>query len=260
MITQTTANTLMQSVDEAIDLVSHRPLCDWKGLKAQVHFPNYYKFLQSSICLPKLVTYFTVERLESACCISAAFLQAHRIARRRVHDFICDSDIATNVIKESEAKEEEARKFLEDVPAIFPQVLHYMKTRQVTYCVLNQLIDYVKNLEKIRLLEEKKRTHLHDAVQTNFKRLLRNPPLAKIPSSVHHFLVDLPYSVHEQLAGSPKEIMKLCGVTLFKEGSKPNGIWLILNDVVKLKRYVQCSNLIQQQRISFGRYDDIGSS
>lgn len=232
-ITQTIANTLMQSVDEAIDLVSHGPLCDWKGLKAQVHFPNYYKFLQTSICPPKLVTYFTVERLESACCISAAFLRAHRIARRQLHDFICDSDIATNVIKESEAEGEEARKFLEEVRATFPQVLHSVKTRQVTYCVLNQLIDYVKNLEKIGLLEEKETIHLHDAVQTDLKRLLRNPPLEKIPSNVHRFLVELPSSVCEQLADSPKEIMKLRGVTLFKEGSKPDGIWLLLNGVVK---------------------------
>ncbi|KAL3731242.1 hypothetical protein ACJRO7_028162 [Eucalyptus globulus] len=41
-ITQTTANILMQSVDEAIDTVAHEPLCDWKGLKSHVHFPNYY--------------------------------------------------------------------------------------------------------------------------------------------------------------------------------------------------------------------------
>jgi hypothetical protein len=42
-ITQTTANLLMQSVDEALDLVSHESLCDWKGLKANVHFPSYYR-------------------------------------------------------------------------------------------------------------------------------------------------------------------------------------------------------------------------
>jgi len=86
-ITQTIANILMQSVDEAIDTVAHEPPCDWKGLKSHVHFPNYYRFLQS-ICPPKLVTYFTVERLESACYICAAFLRAHRIARRQLHDFI----------------------------------------------------------------------------------------------------------------------------------------------------------------------------
>jgi hypothetical protein len=87
-ITQTTANILMQSVDEAIDLASHEPLCDWKGLQSNVHFPNYYKFLQASIFPQKMVTYFTVERLESACYICAAFLRAHRIARRQLHDFI----------------------------------------------------------------------------------------------------------------------------------------------------------------------------
>ena len=86
---QSTANLLMQSVDEAIDLaVSHEPLCDWKGLKAHVHFPNHYKLLHTSLLPQKLVTHFTVERLESACYICAAFLRAHRIARRQLHDFI----------------------------------------------------------------------------------------------------------------------------------------------------------------------------
>lgn len=87
-IMQTTANILMQSVDQAIDLVSHEPLCDWKGLKDHVHYPHHYKFLQTSIFPQKLVTHFTVERLQSACYICAAFLRAHRIARRQLHDFI----------------------------------------------------------------------------------------------------------------------------------------------------------------------------
>ncbi|XP_038716122.1 sodium/hydrogen exchanger 8-like isoform X2 [Tripterygium wilfordii] len=236
-ITQTTANILMQSVDEAIDLASHEPLCDWKGLKANVHFPNHHKFLQASICPQKLVTYFTVERLESACCICAAFLRAHRIARRQLHDFIGDSDIATIVINESEAEVEEAKMFLEDVRVTFPQVLRVVKTRQVTYSVLNHLIDYVQNLEKVGLLEEKEMLHLHDAFQTDLERLLRNP-LVKVPKikdliSTHPFLGTLPSAIREQLKDSTKEIVKLRGVTLYKEGSKPNGIWLISNGIVK---------------------------
>lgn len=87
-ITQMTANILMQSVDEAIDMAATGPLCDWKGLKANVHFPNYYRLLQASICPRKLVTYFIVGRLESACYICAAFLRAHRIARRQLHEFV----------------------------------------------------------------------------------------------------------------------------------------------------------------------------
>ena len=87
-ITPITANLLMQSVDEALDLVSHDTLCDWKGLKSYVNIPNYYKFLQTSIVPQKIITYFTVERLESSCSISAAFLRAHRIARQQLHDFI----------------------------------------------------------------------------------------------------------------------------------------------------------------------------
>ncbi|XP_039033847.1 sodium/hydrogen exchanger 8-like [Hibiscus syriacus] len=237
-ISQSTANLLMQSVDEAIDVAFHEPLCDWKGLKSNVHFPNYYKFLQTSMFPQKLVTYFTVERLENACCICAAFLRAHRIAHRQLHEFIGDSVVASTVITESEAEGEEARKFLEDVRITFPQVLRVVKTRQVTYSVLNHLIDYLQNLEKVGLLEEKEMLHLHDAVQTDLKRLLRNPPLVKIPKikdliSAHPLLGALPSTVREKLQGSTKEKMKTRGMTLYKEGSKPNGVWLISNGIVK---------------------------
>ncbi|CAN6727945.1 unnamed protein product [Malus baccata var. baccata] len=237
-ITQSAANILMQSVDEAIDLVSREPLSDWKGLKAHVHFPNYCKFLQTSICPRKLVTYFTVERLESACYICAAFLRAHRIARQQLHDFIGDSDVASIVINESEAEGEEAKKFLEDVRVTFPQVLRVVKTKQVTYSVLNHLIDYLQNLEKAGMLEEKEMLHLHDAVQTDLKKLLRNPPLVKIPKindliTLHPLMGALPPSVREPLEGTTKETLKLRGVTLYREGSKPTGVWLLSTGVVK---------------------------
>lgn len=87
-ITKGTANVLMQSVDEALDLVSTESLCDWRGLKPCVHFPKYYKFLQSRIIPRKLVSYLIVERLESACYVSSAFLRAHRIARHQLHGFL----------------------------------------------------------------------------------------------------------------------------------------------------------------------------
>ncbi|KAL0446673.1 UNVERIFIED_CONTAM: Sodium/hydrogen exchanger 7 [Sesamum latifolium] len=209
-INQTTANLLMQSVDEAIDLVSDEALCDWKGLKS---------YSQHAIC--------------------AAFLRAHRIARQQLHDFIGDSEIAAMVIRESEQEGEEPRAFLEDVCVTFPQVLRVVKTRQVTYSVLNHLIDYVHNLERIGLLEEK--MTLHDAVQTDLKRLLRNPPLVKIPKirdliSASPLLGALPASARDTLVGTTKEIMKLSGATLYREGSKPAGIWLISNGVVKWSR------------------------
>nr|AMK51995.1 Na+/H+ antiporter [Halogeton glomeratus] len=237
-ISQTTANILMQSVDEALDLVDHEPLCDWKGLKSSVHFPNYYRFLQSSMYPKKLVTFFTVERLESACSICAAFLRAHRIVRGQLHEFIGDSEISSAIINESEAEGEEARNFLEDVRITFPQVLRVVKTRQVTYAVLQHLMHYIESLEKAGILEEKEMLHLHDAVQTDLKRLMRNPPTVKIPKvgdliSTHPFLGALPETVRDLLVGSTKEEVKVRGMTLYKEGGKPNGIWLISNGVVK---------------------------
>lgn len=87
-ITQNTAIILMTSVDEAMDVVSTEPLCDWNGLRSNVHFPTYYTFLQMSRLPQRIITFFTVERLESQCYICAAFLRAHRIARKQLHDFI----------------------------------------------------------------------------------------------------------------------------------------------------------------------------
>ncbi|ESQ35344.1 hypothetical protein EUTSA_v10006906mg [Eutrema salsugineum] len=180
-ITHSTSNVLMQSVDEALDLVYTESLCDWRGLKTCVRFPNYYyKFLKSRIIPRKLVTYLIVERLESACYISSAFLRAHRTARQQMHDFLGNSDIASTVINESEVEGEEAKQFLEDVRDSFPEVLSVLKTRQVTHYVLNHLNGYIKNLEKVGLLEGKEVSHLHDAVQSDLKKLLRNPPLLKL--------------------------------------------------------------------------------
>ncbi|KAG7597045.1 Cation/H+ exchanger [Arabidopsis suecica] len=164
-ITQCTANVLMQSVDEALDLVSTSSLSDWRGLEPHVHFPNYYKFLQSKMIPRKLVTHLIVERLESACCISSAFLCAHRIARQQLHEFLGNSNIASTVINESEGEGEEAKQVLEDVRNSFPQVLSVLKTRQVTHYVLNHLNGYIKNLEKVGLLEGKEVSHLQDVVQ-----------------------------------------------------------------------------------------------
>ncbi|KAJ6806539.1 sodium/hydrogen exchanger 8 [Iris pallida] len=237
-ITQNTASLLMRSIDEAMDVVSTEPLCDWKGLKSNVHFPGYYRFLQMSRLPRRLVSYFTVERLESACYICAAFLRAHRTARRQLHDFIGDSEVASTVINESREEEEEAINFLEDVRVTFPQVLHVVKTRQVTHSILKHLSDYVQNLQKIGLLEEKEMVHLDDKVQTDLKKLLRNPPLVKMPKvsdllRTHPLLGALSSAVCEPFEVSTKETMKMRGLTLYKEGSKSNGIWLISIGVVK---------------------------
>ncbi|KQJ85563.1 sodium/hydrogen exchanger 8 [Brachypodium distachyon] len=236
-ITQATANILMRSVDEAMDL-SSQSLCDWKGLRSSVHFPNYYRFLQMSRLPRRLITQFTVERLESGCYICAAFLRAHRIARRQLHDFLGDSEIARIVIDESNAVGEEARKFLEDVRVTFPQVLHVLKTRQVTYSVLTHLSEYIQNLQKTGLLEEKEMVHLDDALQTDLKKLKRNPPLVKMPRvgdllNTHPLVGALPAAMRDPLLSNTKEAVKGHGTVLYREGSRPTGIWLVSVGIVK---------------------------
>ncbi|KAL6847481.1 hypothetical protein ACP4OV_023334 [Aristida adscensionis] len=237
-ITQVTANILMRSVDEAMDLVSRQPLCDWKGLQSNVQFPNYYRFLQMSRLPRKLITYFTVERLESGGYICAAFLRAHRIARRQLHDFLGDSEVARIVIDESNAEGEEARKFLEDVRVTFPQVLRVLKTRQVTYSILTHLSEYIQNLQKTGLIEEKEMVHLDDTLQTDLKKLKRNPPLVKMPRvsdllDTHPLVGALPAAVRDPLLSNTKETVRGHGTILYKEGSRPTGIWLVSIGVVK---------------------------
>ncbi|RZC92294.1 hypothetical protein C5167_026930 [Papaver somniferum] len=237
-IAQNTATILIGSVDEAMDFVSHDSLCDWKGLKSHVHFPSYYGLLQRSICPKKLASLFTVDRLEFACYICAAFLRAHRIARRQLHDFIGDSEIASLVISESESEGDEARKFLEEVRHTYPQVLHVVKTRQLTYAVLKHLGEYVQNLEKVGILDKKEMIHLHDSVQTDLKKALRNPPVAKMPKfndmlKVHPLLRALPSNARMHLETCTKQLSKPHGVALCKEGTEPKGIWLVSNGTVK---------------------------
>ncbi|GLJ39011.1 hypothetical protein SUGI_0795200 [Cryptomeria japonica] len=240
-ITNTAAILLMQSVEEAIDMIStHEKLLDWKALKIYVQFPSYFKYLQMKFLPQKLVTFFTVQRLELACYIAAAFLRAHRIARRQLREFIGESEVAEIIIQESEAEGEPAKQFLEDVQLNFPEVLRVLKTKQVTYSVLLHLSEYVQNLEKSGLLDVKEMSQLHDAVQTDLKKLLRKPPSVQMPSvreilSSHPFLGALPSFISEPLGNAAKEFMKLRGNILYEEGSKPDGIWLIANGVVRWK-------------------------
>ncbi|MCL7031352.1 hypothetical protein MKW94_029147 [Papaver nudicaule] len=237
-IAQKTATILLKSVDEAIDSVSHDSLCDWKGIKSHVHFPSRYRLLQMSICPRKLATYLTVDRLEFSCYMCAAFLRAHRIARRQLHDFMGDSEIVSQVINESESEAEEPRFFLEEVRTTFPQVLHVIKLRQATYAVLKHLSEYVQNLKKVGILGDKEMNHLYDSVQTDLEKVFRNPPLAKMPKiedilRVHPLLSALPSIARSLLQDSTRELTEPRGMAICREGTRPNGIWLVSNGVVK---------------------------
>jgi hypothetical protein len=59
------------------------------------------------------------------------------------------------------------------------------------------------------------------------------PKLSELLRS-HPLLGALPAENRLPLENSTKETMKLRGVTLYKEGSKPSGIWLISVGVVKV--------------------------
>ncbi|CAN1218006.1 Sodium/hydrogen exchanger 7 [Linum perenne] len=237
-IVYTTANILIKSADEAKELAANEPLCDWKRLQELVHFPSYYKVLQAKFWPEKLVTCIAIEMLGPACYICAAFLCAHRVAQQKLRDRFGDSDVASTVIDESDAEGEDARAFLEKVRVTFPQVLHVVNMRQVTYSVLNHLMDYFQNLEKVGLLEETEIAHLQHAIQTDLKRLLRNPPLVEMPKitdivNSHPLLGSLPSPIRERIVASCTEIIKPHGVPLYEEGANPTGVWFICNGGVK---------------------------
>lgn len=87
-LTQITAYFLMGSVDDAMDSVSREPLCDWKCLKVQIDFRNDYKCFGIGIFPQKLVNYLTIEKLKFAYYTCSAFLQAHKIARRKIQEYM----------------------------------------------------------------------------------------------------------------------------------------------------------------------------
>lgn len=246
-ITQTAAMILMQSIDEALDSVMRGDvLLDWNGLQPHVQFPCYLKnlHLRNSKFVPKkLLNFLVVERLELGCYISAAFLRAHRIARCHLREFIGESEIAEIVIRESEAEEASARNFLEDIRLTFPEVLCIVKTKQVTYAILNHLLEYIQGLENAGLLEEKETSHLHDSVQADLKKLLRNPPSVKMPLaadilSSQPFLGALPDDIQGPLKIAAKESIKLRDSVLYREDTKADGVFLVANGVVKWRNII----------------------
>lgn len=79
--------------------------------------------------------------------------------------------------------------------------------------------------------------------QTDLKKLLRSPPLLKMPNIIdtmrnHPFIWALPAMFRETLIGSAKELTELPEVSIYGEGSNPSGIWLISNGLVKVHSFV----------------------
>uniref|UniRef100_N1QT97 Sodium/hydrogen exchanger 7 n=1 Tax=Aegilops tauschii TaxID=37682 RepID=N1QT97_AEGTA len=199
-ITQATANILMRSVDEAMDLVSSRPLCDWNSLQSSVHFPS-----DSEIA--KIV----IDESNAGGEEARKFLEEVRCTfPQRIS--MCLYGIA--------------------------RLLCVLKTRQVTYAVLTHLSENVQNLRKTGLLEEKEMAHLDDAWQTDLKKLKRNPQLVKMPRvsdllGTHPLVSILPAAVRAPLLSNTKEKVKVHGAALYMEGSRATGIWIVSIGAVK---------------------------
>lgn len=172
-MTQTAFSLLMQSIDEAIDMVdSDNRLLDWQRLEAPVKFPHQFLCLQIEHLPQKLARLVTVAKLRVAYDICAAFIRAHRIARRQLRNFIGDVNVDEGVIQESEAEEKSATQFLQWVQRNYPQVLLEVRTESVAYSILLRISEYVQKVEKFGLLEAKEINQLHEAVEVDLKNLL----------------------------------------------------------------------------------------
>lgn len=255
-ITQTAARILIQSIHEALDQVeNYSGLQDWEGLRSHVRFSWYLEYL--SLLPRRASTFFLIAQLEFACYIAAAFLRAHRMTRNYLRDFIGESFVAEAVIHESEAQGQEARQFLDDIRLAFPQVLRAVKTKQVTHAVLVHLTEYVRSLGNAGLLESKERLQLHDAVQIDLKKLLRNPPIVEMPTvweTLHNqpFIGALPVSVQRPLLDVAKEFMMVQSTIIYEEDKKPDGIWLIANGVVQCNSKATNGQQLHQPTFSLG--------
>ncbi|CAI5469301.1 unnamed protein product [Closterium sp. Yama58-4] len=242
-VNQTAAMLLMQAIAEAVDLTTqqHR-LCLWKALEPHVRMPRYLRLFHRRLrkLLPqRALNWVTVDRLELAASMSAAYIRALRHARQQLRDFLKDSPICEAVILESEEEEVQARKFMEDVRLNFPEVLTIIKTKQVTYAILQGLHGYVENLEHAGLLDQREVMHLSKAVQADMKKLQRSPPfVAMLPAGEvlarQPLIGALPADIRMALLQPLKEATKLSGAALFHEGQAAQGVWLIASGTAKV--------------------------
>uniref|UniRef100_M8BQ08 Sodium/hydrogen exchanger 7 n=1 Tax=Aegilops tauschii TaxID=37682 RepID=M8BQ08_AEGTA len=105
---------------------------------------------------------------------------------------------------------DEAKDLVSSQPLCNWKVLGALMTRQVTYAVLTHLSKYIQDLRKTGLLEEEEMVHLDDALQTDLKKLKRNPPMVKMPRvsellSSHPLVGALPSAVRGPLLSNAKE-------------------------------------------------------
>ncbi|CAI5491589.1 unnamed protein product [Closterium sp. Naga37s-1] len=241
-VNQTAAMLLMQAVAEAVDLTTQqRRLLLWKALEPHVRMPRYLRLFHRRLrrLLPqRALNWVTVDRLELAASMSAAYIRALRHARQQLRDFLKDSPICEAVILESEEEETPAKRFMEDVRLNFPEVLTIIKTKQVTHAILQGLHGYVENLEHAGLLDQREVMHLHKAVQADMKKLQRSPPfVAMLPAGEvlarQPLIGALPADIRLALLQPLKEATKLSGASLFHEGQPAQGVWLIASGTAK---------------------------
>ncbi|CAI5944210.1 unnamed protein product [Closterium sp. NIES-64] len=241
-VNQTAAMLLMQAVAEAVDLTTQqRRLLLWKALEPHVCMPRYLRLFHRRLrrLLPqRALNWVTVDRLELAASMSAAYIRALRHARQQLRDFLKDSPICEAVILESEEEETPAKRFMEDVRLNFPEVLTIIKTKQVTHAILQGLHGYVENLEHAGLLDQREVMHLHKAVQADMKKLQRSPPfVAMLPAGEvlarQPLIGALPADIRLALLQPLKEATKLSGASLFHQGQPAQGVWLIASGTAK---------------------------
>ena len=100
---QTATILLMQAVAESIDLtVEQQRLCLWRPMQAHVRLPAYVREIHHRLrgrVPDRVVNWLTVDRLELAASMSAAYLRALRQARQQLRSFLREWQAHVNGIQ-----------------------------------------------------------------------------------------------------------------------------------------------------------------
>ncbi|GAQ86569.1 Na+/H+ antiporter [Klebsormidium nitens] len=255
-LSQVETRILIESIECGLD--SDTELCDWAELRPYVQVPPWLRFLQSiqhnNSYVNALVKRLVVGSLEQACALAAGYLRAHHRAREQLKHFLHDDELAAEVIKESAWFSKEPHMFLEEVAHTFPQVLTTVKTRQVAFHVLGDLMSYIEDLDTAGLVDSKEIERLQNVIRLDLKKLKRAPRLIR-PQQPTGLLQSTPLGSHvppqfETMVrkdGEERTFPK--GAPVYREGSEGNEVFVVASGHVKVYSADGVSNLVGGRRV-----------
>ncbi|KAK9814099.1 hypothetical protein WJX72_000644 [[Myrmecia] bisecta] len=241
---------LKQATDKALDRVGE-PLSDWKHLEASCKVPLYVHWLQWFAWTPfagRWVRSKLFAAMETNTSMVVAFHYAHEDARESMkafdtqledsldpewHDHILLSNeqeemlegmkrnVIAQVVMESVEECRAAEAYLLATRQAFPEVLASIRSRQVAQEVLMVKEDYLHDLGRSGLTDDREQAELEGLVERQLKRIHFAPP----STAVRSLRDSLPH--HPLFAGIPldvlrKEVYPFLHVRIYQRGEPLN--------------------------------------